>query len=65
MAKAFNTVNHYILCKKLKILGTTRNMLKLVKNYLRIDTGGLGVIHGTCMQMFILKDRHGGFGRDL
>ena len=34
MAKAFDTVNHEILLKKLKNLGFTGNLLKLLKNYL-------------------------------
>ena len=35
MAKAFDTVNHEILLKKLKNLGFTGNLLKLVQNYLQ------------------------------
>ena len=35
MAKAFNTVNHDILCKKLRNIGITGDLLKLLKNYLK------------------------------
>ena len=34
MAKAFDTVNHGILCKKLLKLGITGNISKWIKNYL-------------------------------
>ena len=34
MAKAFNTVNHEILCNKLSQLGISLNILKWVRNYL-------------------------------
>ena len=34
MAKAFDTVNHKILCKKLEKLGITGNILKWIRNYL-------------------------------
>ena len=34
MAKAFDTVNHNILCKKLRKLGLSTNVLNWVKNYL-------------------------------
>ena len=34
MAKAFDTVNHEILVKKLKKLGFTGNLLELLKDFL-------------------------------
>ena len=34
MAKAFDTVNHVILLKKMELLGITGNILKLIRSYL-------------------------------
>ena len=34
MAKAFDTVNHRILCQKLEKLGVKGNLVKLIRNYL-------------------------------
>ena len=48
-SKAFDTIDHEILIKKLLLYKFDKNSVKWFTNYLRIDTGGWSVI---CCALF-------------